>query len=431
MQGNYALQCINICDEWEQDAISGETGKITFSQFKSFSADVFNASYIKLLFVGDFEESDVVEGYEKIMQTTNSLSIPLIQRMDPQVHCIDAGYYIHTITDTNLKGKNNAVISYIYCGSVDSAQETALSLILAKMMAPEYLYYLRTVEQLGYVVSCNQKQYSVGQNIISFRVEGECNPMYMAMRINNFIAKFGQALPSYDENKLTSLVKAVVNSLKESPLSISGECDSYWKHIKNNSYGFDRSNRLVAALNTLTRSDLVSFFNKYLNPKTSPRYTRMESHVWSANACYAPSFSQIAEYPESVIALHGCLYRDGATDLTIDDVNHIVSSAVCNCNSLKKAAGSLADVLVNRVQNKGVQDKISKDGSQSQAALHMAIAQKVDSFCYSIPDGRNFSNIGMKQNPNGIWLIADAHRFKQTQPMYGHPIPERQFSPKY
>ncbi|KAJ2872931.1 metalloprotease, partial [Coemansia aciculifera] len=224
-------------------------------------------------------------------------------------------------------------------------------------------------------------------------------------------------------------VQSLISLKKEKLKSIDGEFNRLWAHINSNKYKFDALDKDVEHLKQLSKDDLLAFWDKYINEDKAQGYTRLDMQMWSTKI-WQPTAEEFEMYPSTVLALFGCLRSAGHTGLTIADVQSFVSSADAS-SSIESLLAELSELyLSNQVSPVSKESRIVFESSSKIAtALQMAISAANEAPKFATLSKTNFANTGMKQSPEGIWLINDYTQFKSTQALHGLPIPVRKLAP--
>ncbi|KAJ1944023.1 metalloprotease [Kickxella alabastrina] len=368
---------------------------------------MFDQKFFKLIVSGNFDEKDALDIAQMIDDTLDSRPLADYLSIQPRALHLDAGRY---------------------CGQSGDTYETAVLDLLDKLVSEPFFDQLRTKEQLGYRVHANIKTYGKSSGL-QFYIQGESNPTYATMRIDAFVHDFRQYLLDFDAAKLATQIKSIVDQARERVKNISQETARYWSQIDSENYDFGSVERGAEQISRLTRDNLIAFWDKYINPQTAPHYTRVDNQVWSSAAAQ-PSAEQFGAHTSGTIALHGCLHKEGLSELSLAKVQSMVSSIAAanfSANDEDALLSRLGDML-GCTQHVG---RIFAPGTQARNALQMAIDSSRVSFNHAVASGKDFTKIGMHQSPDGVWLITDIEKFKATQMLHGSSIPYAVPVPKY
>lgn len=123
---------------------------------------------------------------------------------------------------------------------------------------------LRTKEQLGYIVSSAvlRNNSVVGLRIV---VQSKKSPDYLDGRIEAFIHSIRELLDNLSEKEFSEHVDSLVTKILEKPKKLQTEVDKYWIEICSQQYQFDRAQQNADYLRTLSKKDVVDFYNSFIH----------------------------------------------------------------------------------------------------------------------------------------------------------------------
>ncbi|KAJ1678182.1 metalloprotease, partial [Spiromyces aspiralis] len=237
---------------------------------------------------------------------------------------------------------------------------------------------LRTNETLGYIVYCCRVISYTSAIGLRFMVKGEGNPAYVQLRLDNFYREFRtNKLAKMTQEELNQQIEALITQNEKPDYDVFSESDRYWEWIDRGLYRFYDKMEENKVLRNATKEKLVEFWDEHLDP-LCPEHGSLIVHIYSAKIT-TPSLQDRATYRDVVIALKGCLERDGVTGLSYADVHEIVSTVVASNKSIKggDAINEFKRLVVSKVP--GVdQDALAKafgsEEAYSRIALNMAVS---------------------------------------------------------
>ncbi|KAJ2833402.1 hypothetical protein FBU31_001914 [Coemansia sp. 'formosensis'] len=204
-----------------------------------------------------------------------------------------------------------------------------------------------------------------------------------------------------------------------------------WSPINSDKYNFDKLDNEIKYLKQLSKDDLLAFWDKYVNEDTAQCYTRLDLQMWSTKI-WQPTAEEFEMYPSTVLALYGTLRSDGHTALTIAEVQSFVSLAAPS-SSIDSLLADLSDLYLSKQMQLVANVNEPRFGFESSSkvatALQMAISSTNEAPNFAALSKTNFTNIDMKQSPEGVWLIHDYKQFQRTQALHGISVPTRKLVP--
>ena len=122
---------------------------------------------------------------------------------------------------------------------------------------------LRTKEQLGYVVFSAVKRSNCAQGL-QIIVQSNRHPKYVDQRIEAFLIQFRNLVEEMTEKEFESHKESLATLLLEKPKKLSVLTLKFWAEIVSQQYHFNRSEVEVSHLRTITKNDLLAFFDQFI-----------------------------------------------------------------------------------------------------------------------------------------------------------------------
>ncbi|KAJ2481024.1 metalloprotease [Coemansia sp. RSA 2131] len=391
--------------------------QVTIDGVQKHIETVFSAAYFKMLMVGNFEQTEAVDAAQQVSQMLNSQPLPAFSHVPSRVVNIEPGHYIyqHMGEDTNML--NNAVVATFYCGMVTNPKDRTTMALLSQIAKDQFFDQLRTKEQLGYIVGASTNSFSSGKITLNMMVQGESNPTYLLQRIDRFVHEFRQTLAEFDTVKFDALVESIAGKANEKVTSVDEEANRMWTPIDKGTYDFALLADEVESLQKVRLDDVLDMWDRYINPETAIAYTRVDSQMWAAKAGY-PSASDMATWPENILALAGCLESETHMPVNLIDLSRFVHTAVTQSSTVNLASLARLYPIANSTQ---VLNESAPGWPKIKNALDMAMYPRAS---HMLPDSEtNFAHIGMYQTVEGKWVITNVDKFKATQALFGLAVP--------
>lgn len=200
-------------------------------------------------------------------------SLPLLasQARKPRiVQLAPAAAYVLVRPESNADNLNSAVCVLFQIGEESMALRARLELFAHVVKEPCF-YQLRTQEQLGYLVFSGLVRL---EGVAYFRVliqSTVADPALLDQRIERFVRGFRDTLASLSQAEWATQVTAVVKALEEKPKRESEEATRVWREIANETYVFDRRQRVAALVAALQPTDILAFFDAFIGADGSHR----------------------------------------------------------------------------------------------------------------------------------------------------------------
>ncbi|PIA15390.1 hypothetical protein COEREDRAFT_9331 [Coemansia reversa NRRL 1564] len=100
---------------------------------------------------------------------------------------------------------------------------------------------LRTKEQLDFTVDSSVSGYSNGNDQLTMSFQGECNSIYLSLRITEFLRTYCQYIVDFDKETLDNTIKSLTITLNAQIKSIGHESSRMWGSIESGHYDFENA----------------------------------------------------------------------------------------------------------------------------------------------------------------------------------------------
>lgn len=169
---------------------------------------------------------------------------------------------IDSLISQNAHSTDNALLMGFVPKSYDKTTSLVASYLLYKIISPWFYDQLRSQEQLGYAV------FSLPVNVgdssgIGFLIQSnQYDPAYLNGRYKAFYPTILTKLNSLTDSEFEQYRQAVIDELLMPPQTLNEEYAAYLADYSQNLFHFDSKLQKVARLSTLTKSELIEFYQK-------------------------------------------------------------------------------------------------------------------------------------------------------------------------
>jgi 1-pyrroline-5-carboxylate dehydrogenase len=220
----------------------------------------------KLLVVNKVPEDSIITFKTMtIPDHTEYLVIDKTYNQEEVNSCIISYFQGKPFLDTELKelAKNHVAIDFIKQSTFD---------------------YLRTKLQLGYVVSVSNANLN---RILGARFLVQSDKMHpegIYQKINEYLQNAWNTIKNMTDEQFKVHVEAVCVPLRQEYMNLAEESTTYWKEISRNENLFDRKEKIVEALQSLKRDEVISYFyNLFFGNARRYDYEIVSAQHWEEN----------------------------------------------------------------------------------------------------------------------------------------------------
>lgn len=258
--------------QYSNKSIRDATRKTTLPDLISFAESIWKAGKGECLIQGNFHET---EALDLVSCVGDILPFKAISPKDypPRLQALPlptTGYMTLPprllIAEPNPSNENS--VSYVMLQSLSNTEKDHVLMDLLHATIEEPFYNdLRTVKQLGYIVASGLKSIAETRTM-SFIVQSSIAPSNeLTLQVLKFLddveEKLLKRLPKAD---LEVYIKSLIERKTDPDKDLSTEAIRNWSEISTGRLQFDRLQREASALLTITKQDLLIFWqNLYVS----------------------------------------------------------------------------------------------------------------------------------------------------------------------
>lgn len=263
---------------WINEQYLAEAARLTPEDISNFYPQLLDQIHLEVLCHGNIHKEEALRITDLVESTLKPRALPVTQWQMARNLILSPG------SDYTLQRKlgdpanvNHCIEYYVYVGDVVDRVLRAKLLLLGQMTEEAGFDQLRTKEQLGYIVFTGVKMQAttMGYRVI---IQSERPTEYLEERINAFLAHFGKLLETMSKEDFESHKSSLIAKRLEKIKNLDQESTRFWSHISNEYLDFLSREHDVSYLKPLTKSDLIDFFQHYINP-TSPSRAKLSVHM--------------------------------------------------------------------------------------------------------------------------------------------------------
>ncbi|XP_043723576.1 nardilysin-like isoform X2 [Telopea speciosissima] len=271
---------------WDVDDKLACLSDISVADLEEFIPELLSQFHVEGLCHGNLSEEEAINISNIFRDNFSVEPLPMEVRHEEHILCLPSG--ANLVRDVAVKNKlemNSVVELYFQIEQdigVESTKLRALADLFDDIVEEPLFNQLRTKEQLGYVVECSPR--------MTYRVLGFCfcvqssnyDPVYLQGRVDNFITSLQKLLVELDDESFENHRSGLIAKKLEKDPSLTYETNHLWGQIVDKRYLFDMSEKEAEELRSITKNDVIDWFNEYFRP-SSPKCRRLAVHVWGCN----------------------------------------------------------------------------------------------------------------------------------------------------
>ncbi|KAJ2156436.1 metalloprotease [Coemansia sp. RSA 552] len=414
----------SLVPRWHHSELLQAIKAVSLAQFRLFLGDLFARARVQVLVAGNFAEEDAMDCASALARELSTEPLPVDQLKQPLEVQYSPGHYILQRTLPSDRSVEGAFACRLWMGELSDLRMRCISHLLDALIAEPFFNQMRTIEQLGYACFGWRIDYNTYGQYLSLVIQGgEHSPVYLSLRVSQFLTGFRQQLADLSEEALQRRVAALVKKRQMKIETVKDVAKYMWRNISGGSYEFESAEREIVCLQKLSRAELVDMWDKYVSPESSSRM-RIDVQMWPAGAHLPTADEQVRHQPE-ILALRDMLERAGAQVNSLDDLRDLVLAVHKEAAGHESAAGRLTAKLLDKHGAEAVAEN-RKQYVETAAQMALDVAGNLHTRTAHTANARS----GMHQVAQGAWIIDNIPLAQSTHTLHDCSEPLRQLVPK-
>ncbi|UUA72193.1 insulinase family protein [Cellvibrio sp. QJXJ] len=243
---------------WDDAEVIAAAEKITLAQVQAHHKAVLANHLLRVYAAGNFTDGSITALATAAAHTLGSNKAPA-QRYFAQSITPKTGGLISDNLD--IDPTDNALVD-IYLGTQKNLTQQAQLMLLNGLFSTDIFTQLRTNEQLGYVVG------STGSALNDYPLFGlyvqttNTSLVDLKARMDKFRKDYLATLQALEPAQLEQLKAAEIAQIMQKPNDYRAEATQHLQDFKEGKFSFDRKERVVAALQQVTKADLIKIYQQ-------------------------------------------------------------------------------------------------------------------------------------------------------------------------
>uniref|UniRef100_A0A8D3BSQ3 Nardilysin a (N-arginine dibasic convertase) n=1 Tax=Scophthalmus maximus TaxID=52904 RepID=A0A8D3BSQ3_SCOMX len=228
------------------------TAGLTSDELMEFSRSFRTELYVEGLVQGNFSRAESEQFLQYVTDKLQFAKLPAEVPVMFRVVELPPKHHICKVKSLNKGDANSEVTVYYQVHAPMHMEEPCFD-------------FLRTKETLGYHVypTCRNTSGVLGFSVTVETQATKFNTELVELKIEEFLASFGDTLNALTEEAFKTQVTALVKLKECEDTHLGEEVDRNWAEVVTQQYVYDRLNREIEALKQMTRAELVSWFQEH------------------------------------------------------------------------------------------------------------------------------------------------------------------------
>ena len=256
---------------WVNEQYLEELEHVECDDVVNFFPQLLEQTHIEVLAHGNLYKEDALRMTDSIEKILGGRPLPPSQWYLRRNMTLPPGAnYVYPRSLKDPANVNHCIEYYLYIGLFSDDVLRSKLQLFAQLTDEPAFDQLRSKEQLGYVVwsGARYNATTLGYRVI---IQSERTAQYLESRIETFLREFGPILEKMPEEEFEGHKRSVVNKRLEKLKNLSSETGRYWSHVGSEYFDFLQHETDAANVRTLTKADLIEFYQQYIDPSSATR----------------------------------------------------------------------------------------------------------------------------------------------------------------
>lgn len=240
---------------------------ISVDELDAFVTEMMNHLHIEMFVYGDWHKEDALAIGKTLCDALSSHEQVYEESLRPLVMLGKHGTF-HREVDCNQD--DSAVVVYYQSDTTD-VKDIALYSLANHLMSATFFNEIRTKQQLGYMVGTGNLPLNKHPGIVLYVQSPNAGPAHLMDALDEFLNAFYLVLLELNEYQWHSSKRGLWNQIATPDPTLRSRAQRLWVAIGNKDYEFNQKERVLEALRSLSRVDMIRFIMKELKPNTANR----------------------------------------------------------------------------------------------------------------------------------------------------------------
>lgn len=254
---------------WTDEELLAAAKALTPADFARYHQKIMGDNLIRVYAFGNYQAPQIAAMTNNAAQVLNSKRLPeqryLVKHITPK-----RGQ--HIVFNATTEQTDSAFVDG-WIGTEQSIEQQAVFIVLNGLLGNELFTQLRTNEQMGYVVGSSPASFEEYPVYLMYVQSTNTDLPGISARLDKFRTEFYQQLQAVDPETLAQLKKSEIAQLTQKPANFHSEAQEHLWSFRWAKYDFDRKQKMVAALEKVSKEDLLNLYQKLLLNEAGARVT--------------------------------------------------------------------------------------------------------------------------------------------------------------
>jgi len=248
------------------DELAVALNNITFSQYQTFSKQLFKETTLEVLIHGNWliEHANKIvinikQAFNNSYSNKNAVKCPVVDITGKKTLILPLTIPEHdhaTVVYTPLSTKEDNLV--------------ALTMVTSHLLSPLFFQEMRTEKQYGYLVGVGYVPINHYPGIAFYIQSPHIDAIALTKAIDSFIIDSLSMLKELSDENWSHLINGLAGQLQEKDNNLRIKSQRFWAAICNKDLQFTHKDQLVSAILSLELKQVKDFIKNQLQAKANP-----------------------------------------------------------------------------------------------------------------------------------------------------------------
>ena len=240
---------------------------IEVDELPAFVEAMFAELHIDTFVYGNWLEDDAIALAETLKDAFRVTDQLYGEAQRPLVRLGNSGTLSNEISCNHA---DSALLMY-YQSRETTPRKIAIYTLANHLMSTTFFHELRTRQQLGYMVGTANLPLNRHPGLILYIQSPVAAPTQLLEAIDEFTNAFALVLLELNESQWQASKQGLIAQISEPDTNLRARAQRFWVSIGNKDNEFNQRQKVIEALEAISRADMVKFIVDVVKPRTSNR----------------------------------------------------------------------------------------------------------------------------------------------------------------
>ncbi len=231
--------------------------QINYRQFMAFVQHYRDQLHLQALAIGNISPAEAASWGKSLKNLLLRDAQPIAK---PQLDYAQIPPATEVARKMTIDHHDSALV-ILYQGHQSDAYTKAKWALMGQLISQPFFAKLRTDKQLGYVVQAGSTSIGLAPALQFVIQSPVADPYSLEGQVQDFMIAFGIELAGMSPAQFAEQKQGLINSITQADKQLGDKTERYWSYIDNHR-PFDWRQQLVKAVNELSLTDMLEFFQR-------------------------------------------------------------------------------------------------------------------------------------------------------------------------